>query len=152
MFFITLFCFCFFYCAPFNLFVFTLTLDTTFHQIITSNSSSIIANITSLLIDVNEDVSLDCLNSESKTGNLHFEWYRKEEHWFINDLPIEKLFYNQRKVWINEHEIITVLYKCVTRNEQKQIVNVKLFRLYVDKLPRKKRGENDKIENELIVV
>ena len=108
--------------------------------------------MTSLLIDVNEDVSLDCLDIESKSGNLHFEWYRKEEHWFINDLPIEKLFYNQRKVSINEHEIITVLYKCVTRNEQKQIVNVKLFRLYVDKLPRKKRGENDKIENELIVV
>ena len=68
--FITLFCFCFFYCAPLNVFVFSLTLDTTFHQIITSNSSSIIANITSLLIDVNEDVQLDCLDSEIEIVNL----------------------------------------------------------------------------------
>ena len=101
------------------------------------------------IVNLGNEIEIVNLGNESQIANLHFEWYRKEEHWFINDLPIEKLFYNQRKVWINEHEIITVLYKCITRNQHKQIVNVKLFRLYVDKLPRKKRGENDEIENEI---
>lgn len=108
-----------------------------YQQSFNSNAS----NVVDILADVGENLELDC-----DIDGVHveeFEWFRKKEDWFSETSIMEKIGSRDQKIMIAENEVSTVLYKCVAR--QGTVFKNKLFRLYVDRIPRKKRGKPVKI-------
>lgn len=107
------------------------------HISIIQAPTHLLGNVTDLLVDVGEDVLLDC--NDMHNDIVDYEWYRKEEHWFNHEMPTQRLIYKEPNLWINEDKVITVLYKCIARTN-KGVQYMKSFRLYVDRVPRKQRG------------
>jgi len=99
--------------------------------------NSILGNFSNLLVDIGEDVLLECDGNYEDI--ISYNWYRKEEHWFTQELSTQKIAYRGRYLLVNEDQISTVLYKCITKTRHGFDL-VKSYKLYVDRLPRKIRG------------
>jgi hypothetical protein len=119
-----------------------------FYNIVVTNSfiqiiepqvpNSILGNFSDLLVDIGEDVLLECDGNHINDNILSYEWYRKEENWFTKEISIERIFYSEKYLLVNENQVSTVLYKCITRTNTNSLI--KSYKLYVDRVPKKQRG------------
>ncbi len=100
--------------------------------------NSILGNFSDILVDIGEDVLLECDGNHIDYDIDSYEWYRKEENWFTQELSAERIFYNEKYLLVNENQVSTVLYKCVTRTNTNSLI--KSYKLYVDRVPKKQRG------------
>lgn len=102
------------------------------------NSPQLLGNVTDLIVDVGEDVQLEC-DGDDKSYDVDYEWFRKELHWFSDEPINERIPYKQRILLVNEHKVSTVIYKCISKRTDGPAL-VKSFRLYADRVPRIQRG------------
>jgi hypothetical protein len=119
-----------------------------FYNIVVTNSfiqiiepqvpNSILGNFSDILVDIGEDVLLECDGNHINDNILSYEWYRKEENWFTKEISIERIFYSEKYLLVNENQVSTVLYKCITRTNTNSLI--KSYKLYVDRVPKKQRG------------
>lgn len=101
--------------------------------------SSILGNFSDLIVDIGEDVLLECdYNIES----ISFEWYRNEEKWFDREVIPRRIASNDKYLLINENKVSTVVYKCITRGHSGEPLT-KTYKLFIDRLPKRKRGLSD---------
>jgi hypothetical protein len=100
--------------------------------------NSILGNFSDILVDIGEDVLLECDGNDINDEIVSYEWYRKEENWFTQELSIERIFYNDKYLLVNENQVSTILYKCVTKTNTNSLI--KSYKLYVDRVPKKQRG------------
>ncbi len=118
-----------------------------FYNIVVTNSfiqiiepqvpNSILGNFSDILVDIGEDVLLECDGNHINDNILSYEWYRKEENWFTKEISIERIFYSEKYLLVNENQVSTVLYKCITRTNTNSLI--KSYKLYVDRVPKKQR-------------
>ena len=105
--------------------------------------SSLLGNFSDVIVDIGEDVLLEC---DQNNDSISFEWYRNEEKWFDKDVIPQRIPSNEKYLLINENKVSTVLYKCLTRSVFSRTSGdhssdlIKSYKLYIDRLPKRKRG------------
>ncbi|XP_054166094.1 uncharacterized protein LOC128963606, partial [Oppia nitens] len=109
----------------------------TFTHVINSKSpkSLLLGNYSDLIVDIDEDILLEC---DQSNNTKSFEWFRKEKNWFNEESPEQRIPYNEQYLLVNENKVSTILYKCITTEYSGNYL-IKSYKLYVDRLPKRQR-------------
>ncbi|CAG2116690.1 unnamed protein product [Medioppia subpectinata] len=89
-----------------------------FTQIIDHNipKSLILGNYSDLIVDIGEDVLLEC---DTSNDTKSFEWFRKEDNWFNEEITEQRIFgFSEQYLLVNENKVSTVLYKYCLRGDE----------------------------------